>query len=67
MNDEFILCAGWFWDFAPTYFCLREGGAERDDFDFLIFFAKKSKNQNHLSPPSFGRVFIGFFVPVFNL
>jgi hypothetical protein len=45
-----MLCAGWFCDFAQTYFCLREGGAERDDFDFGIFFAKKSQNQNHLSP-----------------
>jgi hypothetical protein len=32
----------------------QKSGVERDDFDFLIFFAKKkSKNQNHLSPKVF--------------
>jgi hypothetical protein len=34
-------------------FSPEKRGAERDDFDFLIFFAKKSKNQNHLSPKVF--------------
>jgi hypothetical protein len=48
-----ILCAGWFWDFAKQPFGLRMGGVEIDAFDFLIFFAKKSKNQKHLSPKVF--------------
>jgi hypothetical protein len=39
----------------------QKEGAERDDFDFLIFFCKKkkSKNQNHLSQKVFQSPFGG--------
>jgi hypothetical protein len=37
---------------SEIFFRREKEGAERDDFDFLIFFCKKkSKNQNHLSQP----------------